>query len=112
MSEVPLYGSGGLDLAKALDRNLTLQSSPRSFFVLRDGNPLKILSLLTTLEATQGQNLSQSPTDATSGRQHLNGTLTEETIYLPLGCLQGGTGHQTVAMFVVKMLVWGLGGGG
>ena len=47
----------------------------------------------STLEATQGQALSHSPTGATSGKCYLpeaafEWELTEETIYL--GCLQGG----------------------
>ena len=32
------------------------------------------VALFPTLEATQWQILSQSPTDATSGREHLNGS--------------------------------------
>ena len=52
---------------------------------------------LSTLEATQGQISSQSPTDATSKRCYLFEVafvweLTKETIHLPLGCLQGGPG--------------------
>jgi len=35
---------------------------------------LTLLQVWATLEATQGQILSQSPTDATSGRWHLNGS--------------------------------------
>jgi len=40
--------------------------------------------LLATLEATQGQILSQSPTDAVA----FVWELTKETIVLPLGCLR------------------------
>jgi len=47
----------------------------------------------TTLEATQVQISSQISTDATSGRWHFEWELTEETIYLPLGSLQGGLQH-------------------
>ena len=47
-----------------------------------------------TLETTQGQILSQSPTDATRFWWH---ELTEETIDLPLGCLQGGEGSLLLA---------------
>jgi len=42
--------------------------------------------LLTALEVTQGQILSQSPTDAT----RFWWELTKETIDLHLGCIQGG----------------------
>ena len=48
----------------------------------------------STLGATQGKILSQSPTCATSRylrKVALKWELTKETIYLPLGCLQGGT---------------------
>jgi hypothetical protein len=40
----------GLDLAKARDRNLTLQSNPQSFFALRDGNHLKIFCFTHDIE--------------------------------------------------------------
>ena len=40
----------------------------------------------STLEASQGQILSQSPTDAIE----FVWKLSKETIILPLGCLQGG----------------------
>ena len=45
--------------------------------------------LTATLDATHGKILSQSPTDATRFWWHLY-VLTEETMDLPLGCLQGG----------------------
>ena len=47
--------------------------------------------LQSTLEATQGQISSQSPTDDTSGREvAIEWDLTTQTMFLPLGCLQGG----------------------
>jgi len=48
------------------------------------------------LEATQGQIPSQSPTDAASGGVAFEWELTEETIFLPLGCLQGGEAYDSV----------------
>ena len=37
-------------------------------------NLCRVQSRLATLEATQGQILSDSPTDATSGKKYLNGS--------------------------------------
>ena len=50
-----------------------------------------------TLEVTQGQISSQSPTDTTSSCYLFEVAfvweLTKETIVLSLGCLQGGVQH-------------------
>ena len=44
---------------------------------------------VSTLEATQGQILSQSPTDATS-KGSIRIGVDSKNIHLPLGCLQSG----------------------
>jgi len=56
---------------------------------------------LTALEATQGQILSKSFTVATSGRA-FEWELTKETIYLPLGCFQGGSAW----LMILKLPSW------
>ena len=56
------------------------------------------LALPPTLEVTQGQISSQSPTDATRFWWHFLRELTKETINLPLGCLRGGAASEPPAM--------------
>ena len=55
------------------------------------------LSCGSALEATRGQILNQSLTDGTSREVAFEWELTKETIYLPLGCLQGCWSYQLAA---------------
>ena len=49
----------------------------------------------TTLEATQGEILSQFPTDATRFWWHLCGSYLKKIIDLPISCFRGGCGDST-----------------
>ena len=49
---------------------------------------------LDSMEATHGQIFCQSPTDGTLREVAFEWELTNETIYLPLGCLQSGLDGQ------------------
>jgi len=77
----PLSGAAGCALGPYCTRAL---GSPKW-----RASPRRARARSATLEATQGQILSQAPTDATRFWWHL-WKLTKETIVLPLGCLQGG----------------------
>ena len=75
-----------------------MQGVRRTYFNFKSGKEPAITRWVlfpTTLEATQGQISGRSSTDATTGRQHLE--LTEESIYLPQGYLQGGEPEKEAA---------------